>query len=107
MPEASDPAAAIEKGELKFVVQGGRLRGGWVLVRIKSRRPGEKNNWLHIKHRDEHSRDNDADALLAQDRSVASDRSMSEIAKGKGRGPKPFILAAKHPAAADAILELN
>jgi len=39
MPEEADPAAAIKKGELKFVVQGEHLHGGWVLVRIKNRRP--------------------------------------------------------------------
>ena len=38
MPEAGDPAAAIRNGELKFVVEGQRLHGGWVLVRIKNRR---------------------------------------------------------------------
>lgn len=60
MPEESDPAAAIRKGELKFVVEGERLHGGWVLVRIKNRRPGDKkNNWLLIKHRDNFARDND------------------------------------------------
>jgi bifunctional non-homologous end joining protein LigD len=108
MPEESDPAAAIRKGELKFVVEGERLHGGWVLVRIKNRRPGDKkNNWLLIKHRDEFARDNDGGALLAEDRSVASGRAMADIAAGKGRGPKPFILAAKHQAAPDAIWNSN
>jgi bifunctional non-homologous end joining protein LigD len=37
IPEESDPAAGIKKGELKFVVEGERLHGGWVLVRIKNR----------------------------------------------------------------------
>jgi bifunctional non-homologous end joining protein LigD len=63
MPEAGDPAAAIRNGELKFVVAGQRLHGGWVLVRIKNRRPADKkNNWLVIKQRDEFARDNDGDA---------------------------------------------
>ena len=102
------PPAAIKKGELKFVVEGERLHGGWVLVRIKNRRPGDKkNNWLLIKHRDEFARDNDGDALLAEDRSVASGRTMAEIAAGKGRSPKPFILAAKHQAPPDAIWNSN
>ena len=108
MPEAADPAAAIRNGELKFVVEGQRLHGGWVLVRIKNRRPGDKkNNWLLIKHRDEFARDNDGDALLAEDRSVASGRTMSDIAAGKGRGPKPFILATRHQAPPDAIWNSN
>ncbi len=108
MPEGSDPAAAIKNGELKFVVEGERLHGGWVLVRIKNRRPGDKkNNWLLIKHRDEFARDNDGGALLAQDRSVASGRTMADIAEGKGRGPKPFILATKHQAPPDANWNSN
>jgi bifunctional non-homologous end joining protein LigD len=108
MPEASDPATAIEKGELKFVVDGDRLHGGFVLVRIKNRRPGDKkNNWLLIKHRDEFARDGDADALLAEDRSVASGRPMADIAAGVGDGPKPFILAARHEAPPDATWNSN
>jgi bifunctional non-homologous end joining protein LigD len=67
-----------------------------VLVRIKSRRIGDKkNNWLLIKHRDEFARNNDAGALLAEDRSIASGRTMADIAAGKGRGPKSFILTTK------------
>ena len=108
MPEESDPAAAIKKGELKFAVEGERLHGGWVLVRIKNRRPGDKkNNWLLIKHRDNFARDNDGGALLAEDRSVASGRAMADIAAGKGRGPMPFILAAKHQALPDAVWNSN
>ena len=108
MPEESDPTAAIRKGELKFVVEGERLHGGWVLVRIKNRRPGDKkNNWLLIKHRDNFARDNDGGALLAEDRSVASGRAMAEIAAGKGRGPTPFIVAAKHQAPPDAVWNSN
>src|SRR5215469_4093835 len=43
LPEASDPAAAIRKGELKFAVEGKRLHGGFVLVRIRNRRAGDKH----------------------------------------------------------------
>ncbi|MBV8359775.1 MAG: DNA ligase D [Deltaproteobacteria bacterium] len=108
LPEASDPAAAIRKGELKFAVKGKRLRGGFLLVRIRNRRVGDKkNNWLLIKHRDQFARDNDGDALLAQDRSVASGRTMAQIAAGKGNGPKSFFLARKNHAAPDAIWNTN
>src|SRR5688572_2674601 len=45
--------AALRSGELKFSLQGDRLNGAWVLVRMKGDRWGEKrNNWLLIKHRD-------------------------------------------------------
>ena len=85
--ETADVGAALRKGELKFTVAGEKLRGGWVLVRMKSRDGdrGKRNNWLLIKHRDEFACEN-AEALLAEDRSVASGRTMDQIAAGKGRG---------------------
>ena len=93
-PEGNaDPARALRAGELKFSLAGKKLKGGWVLVRM--RRKGERskgNNWLLIKHRDGFEREGDG-ALLAQDRSVASGRSMQQIAEGKGRGPRPFMEA--------------
>lgn len=104
LPEERDSAAALSKGELKFVVEGERLHGGWVLVRIRNRRMVEKkNNWLLIKHRDKIAREDDGGALLAADRSVASGRKMADIAAGKGRSPKPFILATRHKTSPDAI----
>jgi hypothetical protein len=74
-----------------------------VLVRIKGW-SGKRVNWLLIKHRDEHAHEGDADALLAENRSVASGRSMADIAAGKGRAPNAFM-AADGPAivAKDAV----
>jgi bifunctional non-homologous end joining protein LigD len=98
-----DPEQSLKKGELKFRLYGDRLHGGWVLVRIKNDRTrGKRTNWLLIKHRDEAARDGDGDALLAEDRSVASGRPMAAIAAGKGRGAKPFLLAAAKIVAPDA-----
>jgi bifunctional non-homologous end joining protein LigD len=104
LPEDADPAGAIRKGELKFAIAGARLHGTFVLVRLKSRRPGEKrNNWLLIKHRDEFARDDGAGDLLAEDRSVASGRAMADIAAGRPPGPMPFILSGAKQTAPDAI----
>jgi bifunctional non-homologous end joining protein LigD len=93
-PEGNaDPARALRAGELKFSMAGKKLKGGWVLVRMQ--RKGERaktNTWLLIKHRDQFVHQGDA-SLLAQDRSVASGRSMQQIAEGKGRGPAPFMTA--------------
>ena len=47
--------------------------------------------------------DGDDDALLAEDRSVASGRTLEQIADGTGRRPKPFMLGAAQPARADAV----
>jgi bifunctional non-homologous end joining protein LigD len=98
------PEQALKDGDFKFSLDGGRLHGSWVLVRMKwDRTGGKRTNWLLIKHRDEAAKEGDADALLADDRSIASGRSMDQIAAGKGRGPKPFMLATKSAADADAV----
>jgi len=94
MPEPGfeDVAKALKKGELKFVIDGEKVHGGFVLVRMK-RRPGEKrDNWLLIKHHDDYARVGGGD-IIERDRSVASGRGMDEIEAGKGKKPKPFILA--------------
>ncbi|WID99350.1 DNA ligase D [Bosea vestrisii] len=88
------PQRQFEKGDLKFTLEGERLHGSFVLVRMRGDRDGGKRtNWLLIKHRDEHAVDGEGDAILKTDTSVASGRKMSAIASGKGRSPKPFLLA--------------
>ena len=105
--QAAGEASAEEqlrKGELKFVLAGERLQGSWVLVRMKhDRAGGKRTNWLLIKHRDEFAREAAAtQKLIDEDASVASGRKMSDIAAGKGRAPKPFMLDSRQLARADA-----
>ncbi|MFA5958104.1 non-homologous end-joining DNA ligase [Hyphomicrobium sp.] len=98
------PEAQLRKGELKFVLSGEKLKGSWVLVKMKGDRfGGKRSNWLLIKHRDEGAHAGDADKILAQDRSVASKRTMVQIAAGEGRGPEPFILRGRRATRPDAI----
>jgi bifunctional non-homologous end joining protein LigD len=100
--DGADPLKSLVKGELKFVLEGERLHGGWVLVRMgPDGRSGKRNNWLLIKHRDVAARPGNGEAVLAEDRSVASGRTMGAIAAGKGRRPRPFIL--ENAGAADAV----
>ena len=94
-----DVDKALAKGELKFVMEGRRLHGSWVIVRLKG--DGKRNNWLLIKHRDEGAVEEDGGALAAEDRSIASGRSMADIAAGKGKSAKPFMTALS--TAADAV----
>lgn len=97
------PQRQLEKGDLKFTLDGERLQGSFVLVRMKRDRDGGKRtNWLLIKHRDEHASEGDGEKVLASDTSIASGRSMATIAAGKGRSPKPFLLA-KEAVDADAV----
>ncbi len=56
-PEVEDIDAALRKGDLKFQLNGYKLKGSWVLVRTGSRNPAAggdaDRSWLLIKHRDE------------------------------------------------------
>ena len=93
-PEAGfeDVDKALAKGELKFVMEGGRLHGSWVLVRLKDE--GKRRNWLLIKHRDGGAVEGDGGALATEDRSIASGRSMADIAAGKDPAATPFMTQA-------------
>src|SRR5579863_1961820 len=51
------PEQSLLSGDLKFVLEGERLHGSWVLVRMKrDRNGGKRTNWLLIKHRDASAR---------------------------------------------------
>ena len=52
-PETDDIDAALAKGDLKFTLDGYKLKGSWVLVRTKGPSYGEGRSWLLIKHRDD------------------------------------------------------
>jgi bifunctional non-homologous end joining protein LigD len=68
------------KGDLKILMHGKRMHGGWVLVRM--RRPGERPQWLLIKHRDEYAA-SDYDVTAEEMTSVVTGRTMEEIAANK------------------------
>ena len=70
--------AGYEHGDLKFVLHGTRLKGGWVLVRMK--RPG-RPQWLLIKHRDEYA--STEDIVEDATTSVVTGRTMEDIAAGR------------------------
>ena len=98
------PEDAFKGGDLKFTLDGSRLHGSWVLVRMRGDRyGGKRTNWLLIKHRDASAKPGDNDSMLIEDRSVASGRTLKQIADGIGRRPKPFMLATTKLARADAV----
>jgi bifunctional non-homologous end joining protein LigD len=102
-----DPERALRKGELKFTLAGEKLQGSWVIVRMRHDRDGgNRNNWLLIKHHDDNERKGDDLPVTDQDRSVASGRSMEEIAAGMGSRPKPFMVQGK-AAPSDAVWHSN
>ena len=95
---------AFKAGDLKFTLEGSKLHGSWVLVRMRGDKfGGKRTHWLLIKHRDLSSKVGGAEALLDEDRSVASGRSMQQIAAGAGKPPKPFMLATTKPGKANAV----
>jgi DNA ligase D-like protein (predicted ligase)/DNA ligase D-like protein (predicted 3'-phosphoesterase) len=69
----------LARGELKFQLHGEKLRGSFVIVRL--RKPGTKNEWLLIKHRDSFADDKwDAEQHAE---SVVSGRTLEDIAEGR------------------------
>ena len=106
--ESPDPDKGFKKGDLKFTLEGEKLHGSWVLVRMRhDRNGGKRTNWLLIKHRDKYARDDKGDIILDQDKSVASGRAMEQIAAGKGKAPKPFMLAKNGRGKSDAVWNSN
>jgi len=88
-----DADRMLKKGDLKFILAGDKLKGSWVLVRMRDR-PGSKygkskhTNWLLIKHKDQYAKAGDGEKILDKDHSVASGRAMKAIAAGTGAKPK-------------------
>lgn len=79
----ADAVSMLAKGDLKFRLNGKRLKGDFALVKMKGRRPGSKGNeWLMIKKHD----DNVVEGYDAGDidESVLSQRSMDEISGDSG-----------------------
>jgi bifunctional non-homologous end joining protein LigD len=74
----AEASAMLAKGDLKFRLQGKRLKGDFALVKMRGRRPGSKGNeWLLIKkHDDEVVEGFDIEGY---DTSVLTKRTMKEI----------------------------
>lgn len=75
-PETKDVSAALSKGELKFTLDGQKLKGGWVLVRTRERQ------WLLLKHRDYYTTTEEVTELAPV--SILTRRSLAEIAEDEG-----------------------
>ncbi len=86
-PEVEDVDAALAKGDLKFTLRGKKLRGSWVLVRMRSRQ------WLLIKHRDKVA--STEDIAAAKPRSAASRRTLAGIARRAGATARQLAEAEK------------
>jgi bifunctional non-homologous end joining protein LigD len=77
-PQVDDVDAALKKGDLKFTLDGFKLKGSWVLVRTSGRYPGGGDrSWLLIKHKDEWA--GDLDIAEFAPKSVKSDGDFPDI----------------------------
>jgi bifunctional non-homologous end joining protein LigD len=98
-PEVADVDAALRKGDLKFTLNGFKLKGSWVLVRTSGRYQGaragsgsEQRSWLLIKHKDDWA--GDLDITEFAPRSVKSDGDFEDILAGD----TPAIWTSNRPA---------
>lgn len=84
-PEVPDVDRALAKGDLKLTLHGRKLKGSWVLVRIR------KGPWLLIKHRDAAASTDDV--ILSKPLSVVSRRTMAGIARAAGASAQQLAKA--------------
>ena len=80
--ESEDVEQALNKGDLKFVLHGKKLRGSWVLVRTRGFGSKADKSWLLIKHRDRFA--SSTDVTAEKPRSAASYRLLAQIARDEG-----------------------
>ncbi len=83
-----DALQQLQKGEIKFHLNGEKLRGSFVLVKLKKSEKG--NEWLMIKHKD--AAENSAWNIDEHDGSVLTGRSIEEIEQEQPpkRSPSPL-----------------
>jgi bifunctional non-homologous end joining protein LigD len=85
-----DPAAGYRAGKLKFRLDGEKLHGTWMLVRMHGRERERQEPWLLIKERDEAARPAaDYSVVDALPNSVLSQRAVVEAPKAKARATEP------------------
>jgi bifunctional non-homologous end joining protein LigD len=94
-PESDDVDAALKKGDLKFTLDGFKLKGSWVLVRTGGRwgsSGSDARSWLLIKHRDDWA--GDVDITEFAPKSVKSDGDFEDILAAD----KPDVWQSNRPA---------
>jgi len=105
-PIEGKSAKDLEKGHLHFRLDGVRMKGEWLLIRLKPRGKEKAENWLLRKIDDEHAGATDFLVETALT-SIKTGRTMLEIEEGKKpraeskpakAAPKPKKGSAKQPA---------
>lgn len=93
----TDVDSDLAAGKLKFSLHGRRLKGGWMLVRMRGRNSKERrHNWLLVKENDRAAKPGDGDRTVeSYERSVVSRRTMRGIANARERVWQPDAKAAR------------
>jgi bifunctional non-homologous end joining protein LigD len=100
-----DPREGLRKGKLKFQMHGEKLRGGWNLVRINSKKDERQEPWLLIKENDEEARPATEydivselpESVLSKPRAPAKRKANAAKAKAKDESIPAQAVEAKLP----------
>ena len=77
-----NPQQSYDRGRLKFLLKGQKLKGGWSLIRMRGAKAKEEKNWLLIKEKDSVAlKGKHSDIIDIAPVSVATGRSLEEIAE--------------------------
>ncbi|MET3825108.1 bifunctional non-homologous end joining protein LigD [Sphingomonas sp. PvP055] len=99
-PIAGKSAKDLEHGHLHFVLDGERMKGEWMLIRLKPRGKEKGENWLLRKVGDAEAGGTDVLVEIGLT-SVSTGRTMVEIAEGK-KPTKPSPARGGGPSASSA-----
>ena len=103
-PIKGKSAKDLEAGHLHFVLEGERMRGEWLLIRLKPRAKEKRENWLLRKIGDAEAGGTDTLVETALT-SVSTGRTMQQIAEGEKPTRKPSRNKAAKPATLPAFTE--
>lgn len=95
VPMTDDPDADYARGDMKFRLDGKKMKGGWALVRIKGTNATGKE-WLLIKERDIYAQP-EADGIVTEDapHSVISGLTVQEMEDRAALPPLPRVAKPK------------
>jgi bifunctional non-homologous end joining protein LigD len=88
----NEPHEGLVKGDLKIRLWGEKLKGGWMLVRMKPKKGEADSNWLFFKERDS-GVDTTTDILTARPESIKSGLTTEELLEADKRKRKPAAKA--------------
>lgn len=86
-----EPGKALAKGAFKFRLSGEKLKGGWMLAKLKPKAGEDRENWLLFKEHDP-AADEELDILAARPESVKTGRLIEELLDAPQSPPKPVKL---------------